>query len=161
MSPPDPSLDTPDPDLDLVSSVLLDATPEQVFDAYADPALLAKWWGPDGFTSTFHEFDFRPGGRWRFDMHGPDGATFANDSVFVEVVRPSRIVFDHLGGHTFRMLVTLVRRGGMTEMVWRMRHGSNAQREKLRPFVVPANEENFDRLGRLLFQRAEAKAAPR
>lgn len=141
-----------DADLEIVSSVLLDATPARVFDAYADGAALARWWGPAGFTSTFHEFEFRPGGRWRFDMHGPDGASHPNESVFVEVVRPERIVFDHLGSHRFRMSITLTARGGQTEMVWRMRHETAAQCERLRSVVIPANEECFDRLGRLLFQ---------
>jgi uncharacterized protein YndB with AHSA1/START domain len=161
MSSPEPALDTPEPDLDFVSSVLLDAPPEEVFEAYADPALLARWWGPEGFTNTFHEFDFRPGGRWRFDMHGPDGATFPNESVFVEIDHPSRLVIEHVCAPRFKLLVTLTRRGGMTELVWRMRHETNAQRERLRALITRANEENFDRLGRLLFERAEAKVAPR
>jgi len=157
MPPPDPTPDLHDPDRDLVSSVLLDATPEQVFEAYADPALLSRWWGPEGFTNTFHQFDLWPGGAWRFDMHGPDGTTYPNESVFIEVTRPSRIVFDHACAPRFRMFVTLAARGGMTEMVWRMRHETAAQLQKLLPLVGPANEQNFDRLGRLLFQRAEGR----
>jgi len=140
-------------DLEIVSSVLLDATAERVFDAYADGARLARWWGPAGFTNTFHEFEFRPGGRWRFDMHGPNGTNYPNESVFVEVVRPERIVFDHLVAPRFRMTITLTPRGAQTEMVWRMRHETAAQCERLRGLIVPANEENFDRLGRLLFQQ--------
>jgi hypothetical protein len=94
-------------------------------------------------------------------MHGPDGATFANESVFEEIARPARLVIDHVCAPRFKLLVTLTRRGGMTELVWRMRHETAAQLEKLRPLITRANVENFDRLGRLLFQRAEAKAAPR
>ena len=30
-----------------------------------DPARIARWWGPAGFTNTIHTFDFRPGGEWR------------------------------------------------------------------------------------------------
>jgi uncharacterized protein YndB with AHSA1/START domain len=144
-----------DTDLEIVSSVLLDATPERVFDAYADATSLARWWGPAGFTSTFHEFAFRPGGRWRFDMHGPNGANYPNDSLFVEVVRPERIVLDHLNSPRFRMFITLTPRGLQTEMVWRMRFETAEQREQLRHIVVPANEENYDRLGRLLFQQED------
>jgi uncharacterized protein YndB with AHSA1/START domain len=142
-----------DSDLEIVSSVLLDATPERIYDAYADPALLARWWGPAGFTSTFHEFEFRPGGRWRFDLRGPDGATYPNQSVFVELARPERIVIDHLGDHRFRLMVTLTRRGQQTEMVWCMRHETAEQCRRLRRLVVQGNEENFDRLGRLLFEQ--------
>jgi len=142
-----------DANREILSSVLLDATPERVFEAYADGASLARWWGPAGFTNTFHEFEFRPGGRWRFDMHGPNGANYPNESVFVEVVRPERIVFDHLVVPRFRMTITLTARGAQTEMVWRMRHETAAQCERLRSLIIPANEENFDRLGRLLFQQ--------
>lgn len=158
---PTPSLlpAVPDPERDLVSSVLLDATPERVFAAYADPALLARWWGPEGFTSTFHEFDFREGCRWRFDLHGPDGASYANESVFLEISRPHHVVLDHVVQPHFRLFMTLTPRGGMTELVWRMRLETPALREKLAPLVIPANSENFDRLGRLLFQQAEAEAA--
>ncbi len=142
-----------DADREIVSSVLLDATPERIYDAFADPASLARWWGPAGFTTTFHQFEFRPGGRWRFDLHGPDGATWPNESVFVELVRGERIVLDHLGAHPFRLTITLTARGRQTEMVWRMRHETAEQCQRLRSVIVPANEENFDRLGRLLFQQ--------
>lgn len=40
-----------------------DAPRERVFEAFTDPARLARWWGPKGFTNTFQEFDLRPGGR--------------------------------------------------------------------------------------------------
>ena len=59
--------------------------PDAVFDAFARPELLAAWWGPDGFTNTFEVFEFRPGGRWKFVMHGPNNAHFPNESVFLEL----------------------------------------------------------------------------
>lgn len=54
-------------------------TVEQVFAAFADPALLARWWGPNGFTNTFAVLEFREGGAWTFTMHGPDGRDYANE----------------------------------------------------------------------------------
>ena len=143
----------PDSDQEHVSSVLLDASPEQVYDAYADGEKLARWWGPDGFTNTFHQFEFRPGGRWRFDMHGPDGTSYPNESVFVELVRPERIVLDHVVAPLFRMTITLTARGKQTELVWRMRFETAEVYRGLRAVITRANEENFDRLGRLLFQQ--------
>jgi uncharacterized protein YndB with AHSA1/START domain len=141
-----------DGDREHVSSVLLDATPEQVYDAYADPAKLARWWGPEGFTNTFHQFEFKPGGRWRFDMHGPNGTSYPNESVFVELVRPERIVFDHVVAPHFRMTATLTARGKQTELVWRMRFETAEVYRSLQALIAKANEENFDRLGRLLFE---------
>lgn len=68
-----------------------------VFKAWTDPDHLIHWWGPKGFTSTFHEFDLRPGGVWRLVMHGPNGADFQNESIFVEIVKP-----DESSSSTFR-----------------------------------------------------------
>ncbi len=83
---------------EIVSTRILDAPRERVFKAFADPDHLMHWWGPKGFSNTFHEFDFRPGGTWRFVMHGPDGIDYQNKSVFVEIVMPERIVFAHVSG---------------------------------------------------------------
>ena len=52
-------------------------------------------WGPNGFTTTTHSFDFRPGGVWRFVMHGPDGRDYQNRISFEEIVPPERIVYRH------------------------------------------------------------------
>lgn len=52
----------------------------RVFEAFARPELLARWWGPSGFTNTFEVSEFRPEGRWRFTMHGPDGSNHPNES---------------------------------------------------------------------------------
>jgi uncharacterized protein YndB with AHSA1/START domain len=49
-----------------------------VFEAYTDARQLAQWWGPNGFTTTTHAFEFRPGGVWDFVMHGPDGTDYPN-----------------------------------------------------------------------------------
>ena len=71
----------------------LDAKPEAVFAAIRDPVRLARWWGPDGFTNSFAVFEFKPGGRWQFVMHGPDGANYPNQAEFAEIV-PNSL---HLG----------------------------------------------------------------
>ena len=40
------------------------APPEIVFAAIEDPVRLSRWWGPEGFTNTFHRFEFVEGGSW-------------------------------------------------------------------------------------------------
>jgi uncharacterized protein YndB with AHSA1/START domain len=136
---------------DIVSARVFDAPRERVFEAFCDPALLARWWGPKGFTNTIHELDVRRGGSWRSVLHAPDGRDFGNESVFVEVVRPERIVFRHLSDdHPYEMTIALEEQDGGTRMTWRMRHETAEACEKVRPFVVPGNEENFDRLMELL-----------
>jgi len=81
----------------MVGMRVLDAPRALVFDMWSDPKHLAQWWGPDGFTTTTSAFDLRPGGVWRFVMHGPDGRDYQNRIVFEEVVRPERIVYRHGG----------------------------------------------------------------
>ena len=62
----------------IIGTRVFDAPRELVFSAFTDPEHLAQWWGPDGFTMTTSAFDFRPGGVWRFVMHGPDGRDYQN-----------------------------------------------------------------------------------
>ena len=138
--------DIPDPERQIVSSRTFAVPPSQVFAAFTDPERLKKWWGPAGFTNTFHEFDFRPDGMWRFLMHGPDGTDYVNESQFVEIVDNERIVFDHLRTmHRFRMAMTFAGRNETT-LTWRMRFETVAECEKVKAFAGNANEQNFDRL---------------
>lgn len=131
---------------EIVSARVFDAPREQVFAAFADPVRLARWWGPAGFRNSFAQFDFQAGGDWRFTMHGPDDKDYPNHSRFVEIVAPARIVFDHIVAPLFRMTITLADQAGRTALEWRMRFETAALREGLAALVVPANEQNFDRL---------------
>ena len=134
-------------DREIVSTRVFDAPRERVFRAFSDPEVLARWWGPKGFTSTFHEFDLRPGGAWRFVMRGPDGTEYRNASDFVTVVSPERIVFQHHRPmHRFQMTMTFAEDAGKTRLTWRMLFESAAELERVRPVVPAANEQNFDRL---------------
>ncbi|MCC6952960.1 MAG: SRPBCC domain-containing protein, partial [Deltaproteobacteria bacterium] len=45
---------------------MYDAAVEDVWDAWTDPAQVAQWWGPRGFSLTTHSKDLRPGGTWRY-----------------------------------------------------------------------------------------------
>ena len=82
-------------DRELVMSREFDAPRDLVFQAWTDPAHLPMWFGPDGFSLTVHEVDIRPGGTWRFIMHGPDGRDYGNRVVYQEIVRPERLVYLH------------------------------------------------------------------
>lgn len=107
-------------DREIVTQRHLKAPRELVFDAWTNPVHVAKWWGPHGFTTTIHEMDVRPGGVWRLVLHGPDGTDYQNRSVFVEIVRPERIVFDHVTGPVFRMTATFEEQNLGTLLTMRM-----------------------------------------
>lgn len=139
----------------IVTSRVLPAARERVWAAFSDPLALAGWWGPAGFTNSFHEFDFRPGGVWRFTMHGPDGAAYVMDHRFSEIVAPERLVVRHLQpGHDFTLTVTLSGRSDFTKIVWHLLFDDPAEATRVLPFVVPANEQNLDRLAAHLSGKA-------
>ena len=123
--------------------------PQAVFDAFARPELLAVWWGPSGFTNTFEMFEFTPGGRWKYVMHGPNGAQFRNESTFVELA-PSRIVIQHLSPPRYVLTVTLAAHESGTAITWNQEFEDDAVAARIRHIVEPANEQNLDRLQSVL-----------
>jgi uncharacterized protein YndB with AHSA1/START domain len=136
----------PPSEREIVTARLFDAPRERVFKAWIDPVHLAQWWGPKGFTNTFEEFDLRPGGNWRFVMHGPNGVDYKNHSVFVEIVKAERIVLEHVSGPQFQVTATFAEQAGKTRLTFRMLFKSAAQCEIVKTYAVEANEQNFDRL---------------
>jgi uncharacterized protein YndB with AHSA1/START domain len=92
------SIDLDSDPCSIIGSRLFDAPRELVFSVFTDPKHLAQWWGPNGFTTTTHNFKFRPGGVWCFVMHGPDGRDYQNRITYEEIIRPERIVYRHGGG---------------------------------------------------------------
>jgi uncharacterized protein YndB with AHSA1/START domain len=118
-------------DRDLVFTRVFDAPRDLVFDAWTDAGQIAAWWGPTGFTTSTEEMDVRPGGAWRFIMHGPDGTDYRNHIVYDEVVRPERLVYHHSGEAgtepvTFTVTVLFEPRGNRTQLTMRMQFPSAA-----------------------------------
>ncbi|EMY77821.1 hypothetical protein LEP1GSC060_2239 [Leptospira weilii serovar Ranarum str. ICFT] len=72
-----------------------DAPRDLVFRMWTEPEHIVHWWGPRGFTNTFETMDIRPGGVCKFVMHGPDGTDYPNLIVFLEVIRPEKLVYKH------------------------------------------------------------------
>jgi uncharacterized protein YndB with AHSA1/START domain len=58
---------------------------ERLWEAYADPRQLEKFWGPETWPATFIRHDMTPGGRSRYYMTGPDGSTAHGWWRFIEV----------------------------------------------------------------------------
>ena len=126
------------------------ATRERVSLAFSDPSQLARWWGPNGFTNTFHQFDFRTGGAWRFTMHGPDGKDYLNENVFAEVTLPERIVVRHDSVPHFTLTVTLEARGGQTLLRWVQAFEDAETCAKVAKYAGNANEQVLDWLEAVL-----------
>jgi uncharacterized protein YndB with AHSA1/START domain len=122
------------------------ATPAQVFAAMSDPDRVARWWGPDGFTNTIHEFEFTQGGKWLLTMHGPDGKSYPNESRFTRVVADRIFEIEHLGGHHFFLSLELVPAAGGTEVRWRQTFDTAEHFNQIAEFVAAANEQNLERL---------------
>jgi uncharacterized protein YndB with AHSA1/START domain len=72
---------------------ILPAGWETVYEAFTDPAELAKWWGPEGFTIPTLEFDPEAGGHYRIVMQPPDGEPFQLTGEFRDVEPPRRLAF--------------------------------------------------------------------
>jgi uncharacterized protein YndB with AHSA1/START domain len=132
------------------SERVLPYRPQAVFEAFARPELLAEWWGPDGFTNTFEVFEFRPGGRWKYVMHGPKNAHYPNESVFLELDAPSRLVIHHVSGPRYVLTVTMAAQDAGTAITWTQKFEDPAVATRIRHIVEPANEQNLDRLQSVL-----------
>ena len=72
---------------------MLEVPRESVFRALTDPAALATWWGPAGFTTQVLELDLGVGGRYRFAMRPSDGDLFHLTGEFIEVDPPRRLAY--------------------------------------------------------------------
>src|SRR5512143_4083135 len=75
--------------------------------------------------------DVRPGGRWTFIMHGPDGIDYDNEVDYVEVVRPERLVYVHGPVPRFNVTITFAEEGQRTRLKMRSVFESAAVRQQV------------------------------
>jgi len=138
---------TTTPDSEIVTTRVLNFPQELVFKAWSNPEHLKNWWGPKGFTNTFHEFDFRVGGIWKFTMHGPERGNFENECEFIKIDKPNLIAWKRHSKPLFQILTTFEAISeNETKVVFKMLFETEAECQKLKPYVVDKNEENFDKL---------------
>ena len=120
----------------IVGTRVFDAPRALVFSAFTDPKHLAQWWGPDGFTTTTSAFEFKPGGIWRFVMHGPDGRDYQNRITFDEIVPNERIAYRHAGGDDvepvqFKQVISFEEIDGKTKLTWHSTFPTAAERARV------------------------------
>lgn len=145
---------------EIVTTRVFDAPRDIVFEAWTDPAQLKLWWGPKDFTNTFHSFEMKPGGVWHYTMHGPDGKDFENESRFVEIVPPERIVLDHISAPRFRLTALFEEVGSRTKLTFRQLFESPSVYTQVKHRAVPGNEDNMDRLANFITEKQAAANRP-
>ena len=137
---------------------VFDAPRALVWRAWTDPAMMANWFGPRGFTSSVPELDLRVGGALRIVMHGPDGNDYPMKGVFLEVVPPERLVYSNIaldkdGNHLLEgeTTVTLSEQDGKTTL-YLVSH--MVGRVPIAPQMLAGMEagwtQSIDKLGELL-----------
>lgn len=135
----------------IVSTRVFNTPIEKVFRAFTEPEHLKAWWGPKGFTNTFHEFDLRPGGTWKFTMHGPDKGNYENEVVFTKIEKPNFISWDRVSKPLFQINVTFEElTNTATKVIFKMIFTESREYETIKKFAPEKNEENFDRLEKVL-----------
>ncbi|MFI5154502.1 MAG: SRPBCC family protein [Chitinophagales bacterium] len=107
-------------DRELRISRLLNAPIELVWKVWTDPDHIKQWWGPDGFSNTITKMEIRPSGEWDLVMHGPDGRDYKNKSVFKEILKHKKIVYEHVTGPKFLATIEFESRGKTTFLQWHM-----------------------------------------
>jgi uncharacterized protein YndB with AHSA1/START domain len=113
-------------DRDLTITRVFDAPRDLVFEVWTNPDHLARWWGPNGFTTESYTVNLTAGGRWRFCMrNGDDGVEYWARGVYHEIRRPERLVFSFAWeqpkgtpGHDTLVTVSFSDRDGKTEMTF-------------------------------------------
>jgi len=137
---------------ELIVEKLLDAPIDLVWEVWTNPDHIKHWWGPEGFTNTISKMDVHPEGEWQLVIHGPDGKDYKNRSVFKEIIKHKRIVFDHVSGPKYTAVITFTPEGNKTRLHWKMIFQTAEQFEQVVK-VFKADEglkENVKKLERYL-----------
>jgi uncharacterized protein YndB with AHSA1/START domain len=109
---------------ELVVTRVIDAPRRLVFKTWTQPEHIARWWGPQGYTTIHCEMDIRVGGAYRFGMRSPQGTEHWKRGVYREIVEPERIVFTFawesaghgVPGHELLTTVTFAEHGDKTKL---------------------------------------------
>ncbi len=107
-------------DREINISRLLKAPIELVWEVWTDADHIKNWWGPNGFTNTITKMDLKSGGEWDLVMHGLDGTDYKNKSVFKEIVKHKKIVYEHVTSPKFTATILFESRGENTFLNWHM-----------------------------------------
>jgi uncharacterized protein YndB with AHSA1/START domain len=109
----------------LVMQRTFDAPAVLVWKAWTEAEHLTRWLCPSSFRVLFAQNDLRPGGKWRSGMRSPDGEDFIHCGEYLEIEKPSRLVFTHRWERNrlepsaeTKITVVLNERDGKTDMIF-------------------------------------------
>jgi len=131
-----------------------------VWRAHTEQGQLERWWGPEGFTVTTHELDVRPGGRWKFIMHGPGakssdqapddvpGTDFPNLIQYESVVPEQELAWAHgsFDAVLFHVITTFRAEGEGTRLETTMSWRNQAERDAMAGYAVPGHDSAMRKL---------------
>jgi uncharacterized protein YndB with AHSA1/START domain len=143
-------------DREIVITRVFHAPRESVWNAWTDSQNISRWWGPNGFTTTTHVMDVRPGGMWRYIMHGPDGVDWKNRIDYVEVVKPERLVYVHGDDDEgaqppFHVTISFAEQAGGTKVTMQSVFASAAECKRVKGFgAVAGGNQTLARLDEYL-----------
>jgi uncharacterized protein YndB with AHSA1/START domain len=135
-------------DREITITRIVNAPRDLVWEVWTNPEHIKHWWGPNGFYSTISMMDIKPGGNWDLIMHGPDGRNYKNKSTYKEVIKPEKLVYDHVSAPKFRFTVTFGEQGNQTLITIQMLFDTAEQRDKtIKEFgAAEGLKQNLDKL---------------
>lgn len=141
---------------------VFNAPVKAVWEAWTDTKQVAQWWGPRGFSITTHSKDLRTGGHWAYTMHGPDGVNYENKTLYLEVSKYERLVYDHGGNDDrpplFRVTVSFTENKGKTKMEMIMALATPEAANETRKFIKKVGgNSTWDRLAEFLEKSSQGK----
>jgi uncharacterized protein YndB with AHSA1/START domain len=143
---------------EIIISRVIPAPRDLVFRTFTDARHVSEWWGPRGFRTTTHAQDLRPGGQWRFTMHGPDGTDYENLVTYRRIEPPSLLQYEHgetVPADCFDVTVTFEEVGSrQTRVTLRMLVASAEVKARMVEFgAVEGGTQTLERLDEILAQR--------
>ncbi len=139
-----------------------DAPAKLIWTVWTEDRHIVKWWGPRGFTLTTKSKDVKPGGKWIYTMHGPDGVDYPNITTYHEVEKYKKLVYDHGGNEErealFRVTVTFEEHQGKTVMDMTMALATPEAAKEIKKFIkLVGGNATWDRLAEHLEQEQSGK----
>jgi uncharacterized protein YndB with AHSA1/START domain len=131
---------------------VFDAPRGLVWDTFTKAEHIARWWGPRKYAITVHEFDVRPGGRWRIS-HSDGTRTVEFFGDYREVVKPARLARTFCFGDFPPIEESYEFRdeGGRTRVVCTQRFANVTGRDMMaKSGAAEGGRESFERLDELL-----------